>query len=226
MFVALSLVSVSALSVVAGLNSQPVVFSVQASADTTLSTFYADEPQGSSDTLWVSNANGQLNWTLLLFNVAGKMRPGDLVTDARVQLFVAAASGSGFPGTIVTGRLLTAWSEQTATFETKPLMAFDTRTATLVREMPQPGDAIWIDVTKQLNRWHIFGGPSSFGTVLMVSNDVVDMTVGFSSREDRGPDSGVPRIQVKYTPGPKSLYGYGVHVDLGLVELAAAVRLE
>jgi len=216
----------SAFTVVTALNSQPVVFSVQASADTFLSTYYADEPQGSGNTLWVTNQDGQLNWTLLLFNVAGKMRPGDLVTEARVQLTVVAASGSGFPATIVTGRLLTSWNEQTATFETKPLMAFDTRTATLVKNPPAFGDTIWIDITKQLNRWHIFGGPSNFGTVMQISNDVNDVSIGFGSREDRTQETVVPRIQVKYTPGPKSLYGYGVDLNLGLVELAAAVRFD
>lgn len=219
LLIALALASVSAFTVVTALNSEPRTFFVTVGADTTLSTFYADQPQGRSETLWVSNADGQLNWTLIQFNLNGMLRPGDLIKQARVQFHVVTASGTDFPATIVTGRLLTGWSENSASFKTKPLMAFDTRTATLIKELPAPGAGIWIDVSKQLMRWHSYGGPSNFGTVLQFASDVDDASLGFASKEN--PDQGLqPRMQVQYTPGPPSLYGYVV--ESGILEVAAA----
>ncbi|MGQ0797179.1 MAG: DNRLRE domain-containing protein [Methanobacteriota archaeon] len=217
-FVALALVSVSAFSVVTALNSPPRTFFARVAGDTTLSTFNADDPQGRETTLTVSRSGGELNWSLIQFNLNGQLRPGDLIKEARVQFHVVSASGADFPATIVTGRLLTSWSENTASFETKPLMAFDTRTATLVRELPEPGAGIWIDVSKQLMRWHSYGGPSNFGTVLQIASDVDDATLSFASKENAQYTG--PRMQVQYSPGPPSLYGYVL--ESGILEAAAA----
>ena len=220
-----SLVSVSALSVVTALNSEPKVFFVRASGDTTLSTFFADEPMGRDDTLWLTAADGELNWSLVSFNLAGQLRPGDLIREARVQFHVVTSQGTAFPATIVTGRLLKSFSEASTTWDTKPLMGFDTRTATIVKAPPEPGAGIWIDVSKQLHRWHSYGGPSNFGTVLQLITDsalqlngTAGASLGLASRENV--DYQMPRIQISYAPGPPSLYGY--LVESGIADLAMA----
>jgi len=216
--VVVGLVSVSAFSLVTALNSEPQVFSVVANADTFVSTFEPDVAQGKDHTMWITRADGQLNWSLISFNLGGRMRPGDLVSESRIQLFLVATEGTSYPATIVTGRLLAPFSETTTTFDVKTPMGFDTRTATVVKGDRPAGDAVWIDVSKQLNRWHSYGGPSNFGTVMQLASDVNDASIGLASRENTQYDP--PRIQVKYNPGPQSLYGY--LVETGVDQIVAA----
>ena len=220
--VALGLVGISALSVVTALNSEPRSISANVYGDTYISTYDPLAAHGSEGKLMVTRANNQANWTLILFNLVGMLRPGDLVVDGRVRLATESASPTGWPATLVTGRLLTNWDENKVTFKTKPLITYDIRTATFVDKRPDYNKPIWIDVTKQLSRWHTYGGPSNFGTVISFASDADGVSLAFGSKESTN-GLKTPELQVKYKPGNQSIYGYGVLPEM--IE-AATIRVE
>jgi hypothetical protein len=219
--VAVSLIAASAFTVVTALNPQPNVFFANASADTYISTLSRDQPQGGSDTLWISSVDQQESWTIISFNFGGKLRQDMMVSDARIQLTTLSMDGT-FPTTIIAGRVLETWSEATATWDNAPEFGFDTRTATIVKDPRLTGEALWIDVTRILNRWHLFGGPSTFSVVLNISTDVDGASLAFASLQNQ--DFRGPRIQVKYLPIPVV---YSVDLSLELIEkVVAPARLE
>ncbi len=220
--VSAGLLAVSAFSIVNALNSQPRTFNAAASADTYLSSYAPTTSYGTSTVLWVSINKAYVNWTLIQFSLTGRLRPGDLVVGATMKLTVSAASSSGWPASLMTARIKTAWNESTAMFATLPALSFDTNTSTSIgaNGVPYPGATVAIDVSKQLKRWQSYGGPSNFGTLLFFGPDAASVGIGFASRENA--QLGQPVLQVTFQPGPPSLYGYGV----GLRDVSVGARIE
>ncbi|OGS47700.1 MAG: hypothetical protein A3K66_03000 [Euryarchaeota archaeon RBG_16_67_27] len=212
-----SLFLVAIASTATSLNSETRTFTVEGYADAFIST-YTSEPQGTQPLLYVTRDNGQVNWSLLLFNIVGRLKPGDLVAEARIRLATGAASETGWPAVLVTGRILTSWDESKVTLKTKPLITYDTRTMTYIEKRPDVEKPIWVDVTKQLHRWHSYGGPSNFGTVLSFASDNDDVSIAFASRENLQYKG--PQLQVFFKPGIKSIYGYAIDAN-ALVEQIA-----
>lgn len=205
--VAVSLAAVSLVNFAGALNSTPRTFVAADSGDTFLSSLAPSSPHGTASVLWVSGGR-YVNWTLVQFDLSGRLRPGDLVVRARIGLVVSDAKAASFPLVLTTGRALTAWAENKTTFRTAPLFSFDTSTATSVgsnQGVPR-GTTVWIDVSKQLKRWHSYGGPSNFGTVIMMGPNEAGATVGFASRENM--ELGKPVLEVTFQPGPRSVYPY------------------
>lgn len=214
-----SFTTVLALGAVMGLNSAPRTFDATASGDTYLSSFAPASNHGTATILWVSSDGDFQNWTLIKFDISGLLRPGDLVVNAKMRLTVGDSNEARWPVVITTGRTLTAWQENGTTFSTAPLFAFDTSTATAVglSGAPSRGTIVWIDVTKQLHRWHSYGGPSNFGTVIKIGPDAGAGSIGFASREN--PELNKPVLAVAFAPGPRTPYGY----DVGSASIAAVV---
>lgn len=223
LLVALSLFSLALYSVVASFNSPPQTFDSAAVADTYLSSYFAGGAFGGSTALVVSDGQGYANWTLVLFGIAGRLRPSDRVVEAHIELVVIQSSQAGWPSDLATGRTLTPWNESTVSFAAKPIFAFDTSTLTSLSKNPGSGTVVTIDVTKQLSRWHSYEGPSNFGTVLKWSQNAGAVSLAFASRENTA--SAGPKLVVKFMPGPTTIYGYGVGVDHGTVS-AAYSRVE
>ncbi len=207
LLVAVSLVSISILSVVGALNSQPQVFFASATADTYISSSSPSKPFGASQVLWVSDSPGGSNWTFIRFGLSGKLRPGDLVLQATITLTFAAATAPKWPVSVLSGRTISNWSEST-TFGDRTMVGFDTATsASTGPTAPVPGTTLAIDVSKQLHRWQSYGGPSNFGTAILPFHGE-NAALGFASRENL--QLPPPVLEVHYQPGPKSIYGYGV----------------
>ncbi len=203
---ATGLVSASVFAAVQALNSSPITFQVLASADTYVCSDCPTGPHGAAPVLWVTNAPpSAVSWSLVAFNLFGKLKPGDLVVDAKITLTVTSVQGRSWPASIRTGRILTNWSETSTTWTTKPMVVFDTSTTTILQS-PNAGERVQFDVTKQLSRWHSYGGPSNYGTALMMWENVTDAGVGFASREN--PTQGPPTLTLTYQPGPSSIYSY------------------
>ena len=214
------LVFVSVAAAVAAFNSQPVTFRVSASADTYLSASAPTEPQGSSATLWVAQSGSDgPKWTLLGFNLFGKLQPGDLIVDAKILLTTAAVQGDSWPAAVRSGRVLTSYSEANATWATAPMVVFDTSTTVVFSQPPGVGTQVSVDATKQLQRWHSYGGPSNYGTVLVMDPAVANAGVGFASRENA--DLAGPVLVVSYKPSPHGIYGYAIE----LANAAPVVRI-
>ena len=207
--VAVSLVAVSLFGVVGAFNSTPRTFTAGASGDTYISSYAPLTTHGTAPVLWVSR-DGYQNWTLLAFNIAGKLRPGDLVVQARMKLTVSDEKAAKLPVMLTTGRALTNWQENSTTFASPPLFAFDTGTTTAVgtTQKVARGDAVWIDVTKQVHRWHSYGGPSNFGTVIMMGPGNPNAALGFASRDNAQLNK--PLLEVTFQPGPRAVYGYAL----------------
>jgi len=216
-----SLTTALALGAVMGFNSPARTFDATASGDTYLSSFVPATNYGGAKMLWVSSGGGFENWTLIKFDISGRLRPGDLVVNAKMRLTVVDSNAARWPVVITTGRTLTGWQESDTTFSTAPLFSFDTSTATAVgvSGAPSPGTIVSVDVTKQLHRWQSYGGPSNFGTLIKIGPDVARGSIGFASRENS--DFGSPMLEVTFQPGPRTPYGYSV----GLASFSvAAVR--
>lgn len=205
--VVVSLLAVSLLSAVGAFNSKPTTFIAAASGDTYLSSYAPSASHGTAPVLWASHDRYE-NETLLAFDISGKLRPGDLVVQARIRLTISDVAATRFPISLTTGRTLTNWQENTTTFNTAPLLAFDTSTSTALgtTQSVSRGDAVWIDVTRQLHRWHSYGGPSNFGTVLMMGSGSGDAALGFASRENTQLNQ--PVLEVTFQPGPRNIYSY------------------
>jgi len=205
--VAVTLVTVSVMGAVTALQSPPLKFTASASGDTYLSSYAPETPDGTATVLWVSNGGGFINWTLIQFNILGKLRPTDLVMQATMKLTVSDASAPTWPVVLTTGRTLKAWGENSTTFSSAPKLAFDTSTSTVIGTdgAPSPGDTLTIDVSKQLRRWQSYGGPSNFGTVLLFGPDIGEAAIGLASREN--PQLGHPVLEVTFRPGPRTIYG-------------------
>jgi len=217
-FVAVSATMVFAISVVPALQLSSRTFNASASGDTYLSSYAPSSTYGTAPVLRVSHAGGDENWTLIQFDITGKLRPGDLVVQARMRLTVSDANAPRWPVVVTTGRTLTVWQENATTFETTPLFSFDTSTATVVGTAgaPSRGTTVWIDLTKQMRRWHSYAGPSNFGTVLIMGPTGANGAIGFASRDNVNLEK--PLIEVTFQPGPRSQYGYA----LGFVGVAMA----
>ena len=217
--VAASVATVFAIGVVPALQSTSKTFNAPASGDTYLSSYASSSTYGTAPVLWVSRGGGHENWTLIQFDIAGKLRPGDLVVQARMRLAVSDANAPSWPVVVTTGRSLTAWQENATTFGTAPHLSVDTSTESVVGTggTPSRGTTVWIDVTKQLRRWHSYAGPSNFGTVLMMGPTVVNGAVGFASRDNVNLEK--PLIEVTFQPGPRT---YGYALEFGFVAVATA----
>jgi len=219
-FVAVSVATVFAISVVPALNVASRTFDAQASGDTYLSSYAPSSPYGTAPVLRVSREGGNENWTLIQFDIVGRLRPGDVVVKATMRLTVSDANAPNWPVVVTTGRSLTAWQENVTTFATAPLFSFDTSTATVIGTggTPSRGTIVSIDVTKQLRRWHSYAGPSNFGTVLKMGPTVGNGAMGFVSRDNT--DLQKPLIEVTFQPGPRTPYGYAL--EFGLFTVATA----
>jgi hypothetical protein len=206
------------MGAVMGFGSSPRTFNATDSGDTYLSSFAPASNGGTATVVWVSSSGGFQNWTLIQFDMSGKLRPGDLVVGARMRLTISDSFAERWPVVITTGRILTMWQENDTTFGTAPLFAFDTSTATAVglTGAPSRGAIVSIDVTKQLHRWHSYGGPSNFGTVINIGPESPSGAIGFASREN--PQLDKPLLEVTFQPGPKTPYGY----SLGFASIVAA----
>src|SRR5439155_9342635 len=213
-----SLTTALTLGAVMGFNSPPRTFNVTASGDTYLSSFAPATNFGAANTLWVSSSGGLENWTLIKFDITGRLRLGDVVVSAKMRLTIVDSNAASWPVVLTTGRILTGWQESDTTFSTAPLFSFDTSTATAVgvSGAPSPGAIVSIDVTKQLHRWQSYGGPSNFGTLIKIGPDAAVASIGFASRENS--DFGKPLLEVTFQPGPRTPYGYSV----GLASSSAA----
>ncbi len=203
-----------------GFNSTSRTFDATASGDTYLSGFAPANNYGAAKIIWVSSSGGFENWTLIKFDISGRLRPGDLVVNAKMHLTIVDSNAASWPVVMTTGRILTGWQESDTTFSTAPLFSFDTSTATAVgvSGAPSPGAIVSIDVTKQLHRWQSYGGPSSFGTLIKIGAEAARASIGFASRENS--ESGTPTLEVTFQPGPRTPYGYSV--SLGSSPVAAA----
>lgn len=207
--VSLALVCVSATAAVTAFNSTPVTFRVPASADTYLSASAPSQSFGSAATLWVSqSSSGGAKWSLLRFDLFGKLRPGDLVVNAKILLTTAAVQGDSWPAALRSGRATTGWSESNATWANAPMLVFDTSTTVVFSQPPGVGSQVSVDVTKQIHRWHSYGGPSNYGTVLVMDPAVSNAGVGFASRESTSATG--PILEVSYKPNPHGIYGYAI----------------
>jgi len=195
-------------------------FNAPASGDTYLSSYAPSSTYGNAPVLQVSHVGGNENWTLIQFDIAGKLRPGDRVVQARMRLTVSDANAPSWPVVVTTGRTLTTWQENATTFETAPLFSFDTSTSTVVGAAgtPSRGTTVWIDLTKQMRRWHSYAGPSNFGTALMMGPTVASGAIGFASRDNVNLEK--PLIEVTFQPGPRTPYGYAL--EFGFATVARA----
>jgi len=213
-----SLVAVSVMGVVTALNSPPRTFSAGASGDTYVSSDAPTATHGTSTVIWVSRDAAGEDRILIQFNIFGRLRPGDLVVQATMRLTVSDASAASWPVLSLTGRTLSLWQENLTTFSTAPIVSFDTQTSALIgaERAPTPGTAVMIDVTKQMRRWHSYGGPSNFGTVVLMGPDVVNGAIGFASRDNA--QFNKPVIDVTFQPSPRTIYGYVI--GPGEVQLA------
>lgn len=217
--VAVSLAAVSLFGAVGAMNSEPRSFNAAASGDTYLSSYAPTTPQGTSTTLWVSSGTN-VNWTLIAFDISGRLRPGDLVVGARIGLTVSEVIAPIPSAVLRTGRTLTAWQENTTTFDTAPLFAFDVSTSTSAGAAQglSRGSTVWIDVTKQLSRWHSYGRSSNFGTVIMMGPGSGSGAIGFASRDNAQLTK--PVLAVSFLPGPRSVYPYAVEPGAAAIAVA------
>jgi len=215
-----SLTTALTLGVVMGFSSASRTFDAPASGDTYLSSFAPENNYGTGKVIWVSSNGGFQNWTLIKFDISGRLRPGDVVVNARMHWTIINSNAASWPVVITTGRTLTDWQENDTTFRTAPLFSFDTSTATAVgiSGAPSPGAIVSIDITKQMHRWHSYGGPSNFGTLIKIGPDAARASIGFASRENS--DFGKPMLEVTFQPGPGTQYGY--RVGVASITVAAA----
>jgi len=88
------------------------------------------------------------------------------------------------------------------------MLVFDTSTTVVFSQPPGVGSQVSVDVTKQIHRWHSYGGPSNYGTVLVMDPAVSNAGVGFASRESTSATG--PILEVSYKPNPHGIYGYAI----------------
>ncbi len=197
----------AATAAVQAVRQEPLAIQVSASADSYVSSVSPATSFGSAPVLSVARPTASSeNWTLITFDLFGKLRPGDRVLEAKMTLVVTGTTGSGWPGSILTARTLNAWSEANTTWNNRSSLAFDTSVNLTFFVSPQVGQPITIDVTKQVARWHSYGGPSNYGTAILMAGGTAPVGVTFASRED--PSGNGPVLQVKYSPSPRTVYGY------------------